>query len=273
MRGSLLALGLAVVVAGAVLVGSAAGGASAPVAGATPSDPLPGASSAPSAAAPAPVADWLAAALPVGTDVAASAAVRDELAAAGVPADRLRPAEDGVPPGALLAVVGPAPGGSRVVAGFDRSGNGSTLLVVDPAPGGPTAEEFAQRQALAAALLANPTTGADGATADVLARAEVDQRLLGLLAALAAQDGVGIGGLPRLPGEEGSGTPARRAVLTRLGDAAVPADPAATRRLVSWLEAQLPPFAPDDVTVTPGGVLVSFCYVSDPDAVVTAATR
>ncbi|MBM7805595.1 hypothetical protein JOD57_001432 [Geodermatophilus bullaregiensis] len=247
-----------------------------PPASGVPASRVPSGTDAP-APPPAPtgatVADWLPDALPGDTDLAASAAVRAELAEQGVPADRLRPAEDAVPGGTPLAVVGPAPAGSRVLARFDRPGDGSELLVVDPAPGEPTAEELDRRRALAEALLANPTTGATGATADALSRAAVDQRLLSLLAGLAARDGVGIASLPVLPGEEGSAAPARRALLSALGGAPVPEDPAATDRLVAWLDAQLPPFAPDEVQVTDEGVLVAFRYVSDPDAVVTAATR
>ncbi|MGR7023533.1 hypothetical protein [Geodermatophilus sp. URMC 62] len=259
---------------GSTAPGSTAPGSTAPGSGepsspaAVPSDPPGG-----SPAVGATVTGWLPDALPEDTDLVASAAVRDELAAQGVPADRLRPAEDGVPGGTLLAVVGPAPAGSRVLARFDRPGDGSELLVVDPAPGEPTTEELDGRRALVAALLANPTTGATGPTADVLSRADVDRRLLSLLAALAARDGIGIGSFPALTGEQGSAVPARRVVLSALGGAPVPGDPAATDRLVTWLEAQLPPFAPDEVQVTDDGVLVAFRYVPDPDAVVTAATR
>ena len=46
----------------------------------------------------------------------------------------------------------------------------------------------------------------------------------------------------------------------------------ATDRLLAFLEAQLPPFAPDAVDVTDDGVLVGFRYESAPDAVVTANT-
>jgi hypothetical protein len=53
----------------------------------------------------------------------------------------------------------------------------------------------------------------------------------------------------------------------------VPGDPVAADRLVARLEAQLPPLAPDEVRVAGDGVLVAFRHVSDPDAVVTAATR
>jgi hypothetical protein len=45
----------------------------------------------------------------------------------------------------------------------------------------------------------------------------------------------------------------------------------ATDRLVAWLEAQLPPFAPDSVVATEQGVRIGFDYVSAPDALVSAA--
>jgi hypothetical protein len=271
VRGSLLALGLVVLVGGTGLLPATLGEddpRAAPPPAATSSAPAP--DGGPGAG---PVAAWLDAALPEAADVAASAAVRQELADGGVPSDRLRPAEGGVPAGALLAVVGTAPEGSRVVAGFDRTGDGSRLLVVDPAPGEPTAEELARRQSLARALLANPTTRADGAAGAVLRDAAVDQRLLSLLAAVTASDGVGIAAFPSLPGEEGTALLARRVLVDAVGGAPVPGDPAATDRLLTWLAAQLPPFAPDDVEVTDAGVLVSFRYVSAPDALVTAATR
>jgi len=268
VRGTLLALGLTVLVGGTGLLTAALG------------DDGPGAPDPPAAAAvstPAPdggaVAAWLDAALPEAADLAATAAVRQELTDAGVPADRLRPAEDGVPAGTLLAVVGTAPEGSRVVAGFDRAGDGSRLLVVDPAPEDPTAGELDRRRSLAQALLANPTTRADGAAAAVLRDAAVDERLLSVLAAVTASGGVGIAAFPPLPGEEGSDLPARRVLVDAVGDAPVPADPAAIDRLRAWLAAQLPPFAPDDVEVTDAGVLVSFRYAPSPDALVSAATR
>ncbi len=265
VRGGLLALALAVL---AALVPRLADD-DPPSAGGDPAAPS---ASAPAATAPGPPAQWLAAALPRSTPLAASAGVREDLTGSGVPADRLRPAGDDAA-GGLLAVVGPAPPGARVVARFDRPGGDGDLLVVDPRPGGPTAEERERREGLAAALLANPTTDADPAVAGVLRSGEVDPRLLSLLAGLTAADGVGIAALPPLPGEEDAGTPARRALLDALGGAPVPADPAATERLQAWLAAQLPPFAPDDVQVRDDGVLVSFHYVSAPDALVADAGR
>ncbi len=287
-RGGLLALAvalaLAVLVAVVALVPRPAGGGNGP-AGAG-GGAAPPSSGSPSSSAPAPggapdgpgPAEWLAAAVPPSTALAASAAIREDLAGRGVAADRLRPAEDAGAGGAagtgsLLAVTGPAPSGSRVVARFGRPGNGSELLVVDPAPGEPTAEQLQRRRTLAEAVLANPAVGADQDVAAVLRSGEVDLRLLSVLAALAAGEGVGIASLPPLPGEEGTATPARRALLDDLGGAPVPADPAATERLLAWLAAQQPPFVPADVQVRDDGVLVSFHYVSAPDALVTDADR
>ncbi|MGY1608626.1 hypothetical protein [Geodermatophilus sp. SYSU D00700] len=258
VRGGLLALVLAVLATAVVLLprltgdGGTAAGTGDPATGtATP-------------------ADWLPAALPPSADLAASTAVREELIAGGVPPGRLRAAGSAVPPGALLAVVGPAPPGSRVVARFDRPGD-DDLLVVDPRPVEPTAEQRERRRSLAAALLANPTTGADPAVAAVLRSGEVDLRVLSLLAGLVAGEGVGIAALPALPGEEDAGTPARRVLIDAFGGAPVPADPAGTDRLRAWLDAQLPPLRPDDVQVTADGVLVSFHHVSDPDGLVAGA--
>ena len=71
----------------------------------------------------------------------------------------------------------------------------------------------------------------------------------------------------------GRTAPARRVLVDAYGGRPVPADDAATRRLVAWLDAQLPPFAPADVQVTDEGVLIAFDYVPGPDAVVGEATR
>ena len=45
----------------------------------------------------------------------------------------------------------------------------------------------------------------------------------------------------------------------------------ATERLLAWLDAQQPPFAPASVTSTDAGVLVEFSYVSTPDALVSGS--
>ncbi len=268
LLGGLLALVLAAVVGTAGLLArpSADDGVATP-------PPPPAADPAPPSPTGPPPAEWLPAALAPSAGLAASADVREELAAAGVPADRLRPAEDEVRPGDLLAVTGTPPPGARVVARLGRADGGGELLVVDPRPGEPTAEQREARRSLGAALLANPTTTTDPAVAAALGSGEVDPRVLGLLAALAAREGVGVAGLPVLPGEEDAPTPARWVLVDAVGGAPVPGDPAATERLRTWLAAQLPPYAPGVVEVTDGGVLVGFPYSSDPDALVADAAR
>lgn len=184
--------------------------------------------------------------------------------------DRFR-SLDAEAPGALLVVTGRPPSGSSVLARFDDPG-GATLTVVDPAPGRPTADELDRRQRLATAILANPNTGATGRAAEVLEAAAVDARLLGLLAALVAQLGVGVADFPPALGEPVDGPLARHVLLDRVGSDRVAPGEEATDRLLAFVEAQLPPFAPDAVAVTADGVLVGFRYESAPDAVVTENT-
>ena len=105
----------------------------------------------------------------------------------------------------------------------------------------------------------------------ILRSGEVDPRLISLLAALAAQFGVGIPDLPLADGEPREGPLARRALVDRIGeDPVLPGSPA-TERLLAWLEAQLPPFAPDSMASTDEGVHIDFAYVSAADALVSAS--
>ena len=233
----------------------------------------PDGSAADAATAPLALVDWLRTELPEGGTVTAEPEVRAALLRAGTEDDVLPeslPADaDAATP--ALALVETAPEGSRLVARFDRDG-AAPLLLVDPAPVEATGDQRRQRETLAAAVLANPTTRAEPDPREVLAAADVDARLLALVAALTAQDGLGVGAFPVPPGEEAGTAPARRVVVDALGGRPVPADGAATQRLVAWLEAQLAPFAPDTVEVTGDGVLIGFDYVPGPEAVVSAAT-
>jgi hypothetical protein len=237
-------------------------------------DPSPDTAGAAAPGPPAPLVDWLRTELPPGGTVTAPPELRAALLAAGAEADALpeSPPEVSDPAIPSLALVETPPDGSRLLARFGRAGGAGPLLLVDPAPVEPTDEQLRQRRTLAAAVLANPTTRAEDDARAVLDAADVDARLLALVAALTAQDGVGLYDFPVLPGEEPGGAPARRVVVDAVGGRPVPADGAATQRLVAWLDAQLAPFAPDTVEVTGDGVLIGFDYVPGPDAVVSAAT-
>ncbi len=212
------------------------------------------------------VAAWLREQVADDTPVSAPAHLRSALEDAGL-AGRL--AGDGAD-GTLRVVDGEPAGDALVLARFGS--DGATLSVVDPAPGRPTAAEKDRREDLAAAVLANPVAGATGRAADVLRAADVDARLLGLLAGLVSRMDVHVSDLPPAPGEPVDGPPARWLLVDEAAGQRLTPGAAATEELVAFLEAQRPPFAPDTVETTGDGVLVGFDYVAAPDAVVSAAT-
>jgi hypothetical protein len=217
-------------------------------------------------AAAGQVVAWLAEELPAETAVTASDAVRRDLQAAGA-AERVGTRSGG----AVQVVEGDPPDGTLVLARFP-SDDGDTLSVVDPAPVAPTAAERERQQGLVAALLANRVAGVTGSAASRLREGKVDARLLGLLAALVGRLDVHVAALPPAPAEPPGGLPARRLLVDRAGGEPLTPGTAAAERVVSFIEAQRPPFAPDAVEQTDRGVLVRFTYVSAPDGVVTAGT-
>ncbi|TYP85915.1 hypothetical protein [Blastococcus xanthinilyticus] len=220
-----------------------------------------GRTGAPAAAA---LLDWADRELPPRTQLRAEGDVRDDLLAAGAPDDLVATDRPTGPDDLVLTVTDrSAEPGGRVIARFDG------LALRDPAPGTPTVDQLDRRRSLAGAILANPTTRAPEQAAEVLRSADVDMRLLSLLAVLTARQGLGVAAFPRAEGAEG---PARSVLLDAVGNAPVGAGEAATAELRTWLEAQLPPFAPDRVEVTDDGVLLSYHYASDPDALVAEAS-
>jgi hypothetical protein len=231
----------------------------------TPSAPAP--TTAPSASpGPSPedpagaLLEWAERDLPDDARLRPADDVRGDLLTAGAPDDPVG-TEEPTGPGDLVLTVtgGEPPPGDRVVARFDG------LTVLDPSPGLPTPEQLDRRRALAGAVLANPTTRAPEEAAAVLRSADVDMRLMSLLAVLTAREGIAVAAFPHADGAEG---PARSVLLAAVGSAPVGAGQPATEPLRTWLEAQRPPFAPDSVEVTAAGVLLSYRYASEPDALV-----
>jgi hypothetical protein len=236
----------------------------------------PGASDAPAGvpgrddAAWAALLRWVDAELRPDTPVRLSDDLRTVLLAAGGDEARFQPVKADGPVALLLLTQAPPPG-SVPLARF-RTDDSTLLTLVDPGPGQPTAEELDRRQRLCAAVLANPNTGANGRAADVLQRAHVDARLLGLLAVLVSQLDIRIADFPAAAGEPPDGPLARRVLIDHMGAGPVGPGEPATDRLLLFLDAQRAPFAPDAVEVTEDGVLVRFRYESAPDAVVTENT-
>lgn len=214
------------------------------------------------------VAAWVDAELPPEVALDASGEVGSALVAAGTAEDRLA----GTGTGGLRVVEGD-PGTDAVVVARFGAPDRTMLSVVDARPEEPTAEELDRRQQLAAAVLANPVAGATGRAAEVLRDADVDARLLGLVAVLVARLDAGIADLPRAPGQPEHGTPARRALIDSAGGERLTPGSEAAERVQAFIAAQEPPFAPDTVELTDDGLLVGFDYSPSPDADVTAATQ
>lgn len=210
------------------------------------------------------VAAWLPRQIAEGTALTATEDLRPALEDAGL-ADRL--VAEGTAD-ALRVVEGRPPADALVLARFEA--DGTTLSVVDPTPARPTAAELSRRQDLAAAVLANPVAGATGRAADVLRAADVDARLLTLLAGLVSRMDVHVADFPPAPGEPADGPPARWLLIDRMRGEPLTAGGPATEQVVAFLEAQRPPFAPEHVQTTDMGVLVGFGYISAHDAVVPA---
>jgi hypothetical protein len=209
--------------------------------------------------------------LPAGTTVVAPLLPWAQLVRAGADEKQVRLSATRENPH-LQIVVGAPPPGAAVLTRLPDDPGRPPLLLVDRRPGVPTAAELERRRALSTALLANPTTTTGPRAAPVMQAASVDERLLTVLAALGAQFGVGVRDLPPAAGAP-HGALARHALLDRIGSEPLARGSAATTRLLAWLSAQLPPFHPDSVRAVGDGVLISFRYVSAPDAVVTAAVR
>lgn len=217
------------------------------------------------------LAAWARAQLPPGATLAADPTLAAELAQSGAEIGTVTtddPAASGAD-GPVLQVVRDAdPAGRTVVARF-ADADGGALTVVDPAAEPPDEAELERRRQLGAALLANPMTAAPPDAAQRLRDGQVDPRLLSLLAGMAARFGVQLADLPAAAGEE-TGAPARAAVLSAVHGDPVAEGTAALDELRAYLAAQLDTFAPDEVQLVEGGLLVRFRYVTDPDGAVTA---
>jgi hypothetical protein len=263
-----------VAVAGATLLIAAGTTAVLAPGQASPSASAPGRPGT-AAAGLAAVLRWAAAELPRGTVLAAPPGLAAELRHAGGSPQQVRLERAGVPtsPGTFLVTDAGIPAGGRAVGRFRAPSARATILVVDPSPGIPTAEEVQRRQAIAVAVLANPTTRTTPAAAARLRSADVDPRLLSLVAALAARSGVGIAAFPAPPDSPSVGLLARRGLVDTVGGQPVSSGNQATEDLVTWLRAQLPPYTPDSISVIQDGVLIGFRYASAPDALVSRASH
>jgi hypothetical protein len=208
---------------------------------------------------------WLTTEPVAGTDIQADDLDRAELLAAGVPAARLRSADEPVEPGSLRLVsqrptaAAPASGpvgcgGRTAVAAIER-GTGGAPGAVCRTDGGAEAvtSESASRTRLGAALAENPALRLTPAAAGALRAGDVDPRLMLVLAAMTTAHQISIDDFPAAALDTPD-LPRRRALLSVVDGVA----PASSELLRTWLGAQQPPFKPSLIQPAGSALLVGY---------------
>ncbi|MDT7601206.1 MAG: hypothetical protein QOK26_3283 [Pseudonocardiales bacterium] len=164
------------------------------------------------------------------------------------------PSEPPPPAAALIAEFGPADAPDRIEV--------HTAAALEPDP----ARELDGRRAAGAALTTSPQLRADPEVTAQLRAGRVDPAAMSALGALLSIQRLRLVALPPVPGEAAADRPLRQLLLTPDGpppDGVPAAD--AQRHIVAFFEAQLAPFRPYAVTVTPSGVLVRYPPLAPPD--------
>jgi hypothetical protein len=164
------------------------------------------------------------------------------------------PSEPPPPAAALIAEFGPADAPDRIEV--------RTAGPVEPDP----ARELDGRRAAGAALTTSPQLRADPEVTAELRAGRVDPAAMSALGALLSIQRLWLVALPPVPGEAAADRPLRQLLLTPDGpppDGVPAAD--AQCHIVAFFAAQLAPFRPYAVTVTPSGVLVRYPPLAPPD--------
>ncbi len=184
----------------------------------------------------------------------------------GIPAERLVPATEQAPPGALSVVAVrpggaalPPPAGSRVLVTVPDGPGGGSTSVVRPGPG---PDDAAERARLEPRLAGNPALVLAPPAADALRAGMVDLRLATALSGLSVAHRLTVAEFAAVPGEPAD-APRRIAVITEV-DGAPTAGPGATDLVQYWLNAQVPPYRPATTGVQRGVLVVGYAIPSAP---------
>jgi hypothetical protein len=160
----------------------------------------------------------------------------------------------------------PTPPAAALIAEFGPADAPDRIEVRTTAPmGSDPARELDARRAAGAALATSPQLRADPEVTAELRAGRVDPAAMSALGALLSIQRLRLVALPPIPGEAAD-RPLRQLLLTPDGpppDGVPAAD--AQRHIVAFFEAQLAPFRPYAVTVTPSGVLVRYPPLAPPD--------
>jgi hypothetical protein len=125
-------------------------------------------------------------------------------------------------------------------------------------------QEATNRRAVSTALAQNPRLVLDPAARQSLLLAEVDPRILAVLATLTARQRIGVSAFDLTTGEHNIGGDAtaplrRRARITSVDGTQITPSAPSTQLLLRWFAAQLPPYQPASTTVDPvRGITVTY---------------
>lgn len=232
------------------------------------SDPAP-AAIAPAAAGSSPAAAGSSPAAAAGSSPAAGLAP----AAAGVStAAAAVPAAAGVAAGVAALPSGPA----TLVARFGTDGAGDRIEIWTTRwPAADPARESRGRQAAGQMLAASSQLAVSAELADRLRGGLLDARAATALGGLLSEQPVRLVALPEVPGEQAIGRPLRQLLLTP-APAGAPSrglPSGAQQRIVDFFTAQLAPFRPYSMAITPSGVLVRYSPQGPPGLLDSLVTR
>ncbi len=150
---------------------------------------------------------------------------------------------------------------ATLVARFGTDGAGDRIEIWTtrwPAPD--PAREAMGRQAAGQMLAASSQLTATAEQADRLRAGLLDARAATALGGLLSEQPVRLVALPEVPGEQAIGRPLRQLLLAPApaGALARGLPPRAQQRIVDFFTAQLAPFRPYSMAITPSGVLVRY---------------
>lgn len=161
--------------------------------------------------------------------------------------------------GTGTGTVGP-PARATLIARFGEQGDPGRIEVwTANSPVTDPAREQRGRQAAGRMLTVSPHLEATPDVADTLRDGSLDSRAATALGGLLTERQIRVVALPEIPGEQAIGRPLRQMLITPgRPDPSSRASPETAQSIVDFFTAQLAPFRPYAMAITPDGVLVRY---------------
>lgn len=177
----------------------------------------------------------------------------------------------------LAAAVEALPSGpATLVARFGSDGAGDRIEIWTTRwPAADPDRESRGRQAAGQMLAASSQLAVTADLADRLRGGLLDARAATALGGLLSEQPVRLVALPEVPGEQAIGRPLRQLLLmpAPAGAQSRTVPPGAQQRIVDFFTAQLTPFRPYSMAITPSGVLVRYSPQGPPGLLNSLVTR